>query len=188
MKVIGNIDYSKVAELIKANNIVAIFQGKSEGGPRALGNRSLLFNPITIRMNDYVNKVKKRELYRPVAGTILLENASEWFHMLSLKESPYMTYAIDVIEEKISKIPAIVHKNNTCRIQTVTKEQNYHYYNLISAFKELTDVPILGNTSFNLGGEVIVETLREALDVIERSKIEYLYLPEKKSLIYSENK
>lgn len=187
MKVITNIDDCKVAKLIKDNNVVALYQGRSEGGPRALGNRSLLFNPITEDMNLYVNALKEREFYRPVAGTILFDDVLEWFDMGNIKESPYMTFAVDVISEKINKIPAVVHKNNTCRIQTLKENQNFHFYNLIKEFKKITGVPIVGNTSFNLAGDTIVETLKDALFVIQDSLIDFLYLPEKKVLVYSKS-
>lgn len=187
MKVIPNIEYDDVAKLIKSNYIVAIYQGKGEGGPRALGNRSFLFNPSTEGMDLHVNELKGREWYRPVAGSMLLDNFSQWFDNGSIKKSPFMTYAINVKTEKINQIPAIVHKNNTCRIQTVSKSDNFHYYNLIKAYKNLTGIPIIGNTSFNLGGKPIVHTLEDALQTINHSKFEFLYLPEKQTLIYAKN-
>jgi len=187
MKVIPKVSYSTVAKLIKDNHIIAIFQGADEGGPRALGNRSFLFNPTMYEMWGHVNLHKGREWYRPVAGSILLEDFSDWFENGTIKESPFMTYAISVKKERAKRIPAIVHKNKTCRIQTVTEEQNLHYYNLIKEFKDLTGVPILGNTSFNLSGKPMVHNLKGALKTLEESSFEYLYLPEKQTLIYSKN-
>ena len=187
MKVVQNVSYHDVATILKDNKIVAIFQGRDEGGPRALGNRSLLFSPVLYEMGRLVNAQKSREWYRPVAGTVLLENFDEWFDTSSLTETPFMTYAVDVKKSKAKMIPAIIHKNKTCRIQTVTEDINSHYYNLISAFKDLTGIPIIGNTSFNLGGKPIVHTLKDALDTIQESEFEYLYLPEKKVLIYAKN-
>lgn len=187
MKVIPNISYAQVAKLIKHNHIVAIFQGKDEGGPRALGNRSFLFNPMQRDVEIKMNSMKGREWYRPVAGSMLLENFDEWFETAGLKESPFMTYAIDVKENKKDIISSIVHKNGTCRIQTVSEEDNLHYYNLIKAFYDLTGVPIVGNTSFNLAGDPIVHTLEDALETLDDSKFEYLYLPEKSTLIYAKN-
>ena len=187
MKVITNVDYYKVAKLIKNNHIVAIYQGRSEGGPRALGNRSILFNPSLPETSKIVNMRKMREWYRPVAGSILLEDFEDWFITVSLKETPFMTHAVEVNRKKSDFIPAIVHKNNTCRIQTVSKENNIHYYNLIKTFKQLTGIPVIGNTSLNLGGQPIANTLKDALNVIQNSRFEYLYLPEKKSLIYAMN-
>ena len=187
MKVISKVGYYDVAKLINDGHIVAIFQGSDEGGPRALGNRSFLFNPSIYAMWQHVNLNKGREWYRPVAGSILLEDFSEWFNNGTIKESPFMTYAIDVKIEKAKLIPAIVHKNKTCRIQTVTEEQNFHYYNLIKAYKDLTKVPIIGNTSLNLSGKPISHNLKDALQILRDSYFEYLYLPEKQTLIYESN-
>ena len=105
-----------------------------------------------MRGNDIVNMVKKREYFRPFAGTVLLEHAKDWFDMDKLDESPYMTYAVDVLKEKQHQIPAITHVDGTCRVQTVTEKQNKHYYSLISDFYKLTGVPMVLNTSFNLAG------------------------------------
>lgn len=177
------ITVKEVAKLLSEGNLVAIAQGNSEAGPRALGNRSILFNPGLEEGNSIVNKVKKREEWRPFAGTVLLENANEWFEMDSLKESPFMTYAIDVIPEKIEKIKSIVHVNDTCRIQTLKKESNPNYYELISEFNNITGVPIIGNTSFNLAGDTIVDNMDDALNTLRDSDLEYLYLPEIEKLI-----
>ena len=187
MKLYNNITYKQVADLIKNYHIVALFQGRSEAGPRALGNRSLLFNPISSISTTYVNTTKGREWYRPVAGSILLEHFEDWFDTYGIKESPFMSYAFEVKDDKKNLAPSIVHFDGTCRIQTVTKEQNYHYYNLIKEFYKCTGVPILGNTSFNLAGEPLVETLKEALETLQKSKIEYLYLPEQKKIVYARN-
>ena len=176
-----------VAELLIEGNIVAIAQGRSEIGPRALGNRSILFDPRVKDGKDIVNKTKNREWFRPFAGTVLLEHARDWFDMDRLEESPFMSYAIDVLPEKQELIPSIVHFGK-CRIQTVTREQNKHYYDLISDFYKQTDVPILFNTSFNLSGDTIAETIDDALSTLRRSKIEYLYLPEINKLVYIPNK
>jgi carbamoyltransferase len=176
-----NVKPSDVAQLIADKNIVAIYQGRSESGPRALGNRSILYDPRDPNGKDRVNKVKNREWFRPFAGTILYEYTNEWFDMRGLEESPFMMYAVDV--KKPELIPAITHVDNTCRIQTLKREHNPNYYDLISAFNDITDVPILFNTSFNLAGDCIVETLDDALSTIRRSDIQYLYLPELETLI-----
>ena len=172
----------RVAELISEGNVVAIAQGRSENGPRALGNRSILYDPRDPNGKDIVNKVKKREHWRPFAGTVLADHAHEWFDMDRLYESPYMMYAVDVLQP--DKIPCITHVDNTCRIQTLTEEQNLNYYKLIEAFYHLTGVPILFNTSFNLAGDTIVETIEDALQTMRESEICYLYLPEKKELLF----
>ena len=167
-----------VAKLISENNIVTIFQGRSEAGPRALGNRSILYNPTDPNGKDFVNKVKKREWFRPFAGTVLLEKANEWFDMAGLEESPFMMYAMDVWPDKQETIKAITHVDGTCRIQTVTEEQNPHYYKLIQEFEKITGVPILFNTSFNLAGDPLVETIEDALETMLKSEMRYMYVPE----------
>jgi carbamoyltransferase len=177
-----------VVKLLREKNIVTIFQGRSENGPRALGNRSVLFDPTFKDGKDYVNMVKRREYFRPFAGSILEEDVHEWFDLRGMKNSPHMMYAVNCQPGIEEKIPSIIHEDHTCRIQTVTKEQNEHYYNLIKAFKEETEVPILFNTSFNLGGEPLVETLDDAFWTLKNSDIEYLYLPEHGKLIKIANR
>ena len=164
--------------LINEEQIVGIFQNESEWGPRALGNRSILFDPRNPRAKKIVNIVKKRESYRPFACTVMLEHAHEYFEMLQLPESPWMSFAIQCKPKALKDIPSLVHADNTCRIQTVTEEQNPNYYNLIKGFYERTGVPIIFNTSFNLGGEAIVETVYDAIDTCNRSMINHLYIPE----------
>ena len=164
--------------LINEEQIVGIFQNESEWGPRALGNRSILFDPRNPRAKKIVNIVKKRESYRPFACTVMLEHAEEYFDMLQLPESPWMSFAIQCKPKALKDIPSLVHADNTCRIQTVTEEQNPNYYNLIKGFYERTGVPIIFNTSFNLGGEAIVETVYDAIDTCNRSMINHLYIPE----------
>ena len=170
-------DKNEAVKQILDQQIVAIFQNSSEYGPRGLGNRSLLFDPRNKNGKDIVNKIKQREWFRPFAGTVLLEHARDWFDMGTIKESPYMSYAIPVKEEKKSIIPAITHVDGTCRVQTVTKEQNKKFYEIIKLFYEKTNVPILFNTSFNLAGETLVETKKDAMDTLNRSDINYLYIP-----------
>jgi len=174
-----NSSHEDVAQLLANRNIVAIYQGRSESGPRSLGNRSILYDPRDVNGKDHVNVVKKREWFRPFAGTVLLENVHDWFNMKRLKDSPFMMYAVEVLPEVRDIIPAITHVDGSCRIQTVTSEENHHFYKLIEEFYVLTGVPILLNTSFNLAGDAIVETLDNALDTLSRSEIDYLYLPEK---------
>lgn len=177
-----------IVELLTQKNIVTIFQGKSENGPRALGNRSVLFDPTFEDGKDFVNEVKHREYFRPFAGSILAEDVHEWFDLRGMDDSPYMMYAVNCQPGIAEKIPSIIHVDGTCRIQTVTREQNPHYYDLIKAFKEKTGVPIVFNTSFNLGGEPLVETLEDAIWTLQQSDIEYLYLPEFNKLLTIANK
>jgi len=173
--------------LIDEEQIVAIFQGKGEWGPRALGNRSILFDPRHKEAKQIVNNVKKREHYRPFAGTCLKEHAHDWFHMLQLEESPWMSFAIQAKDIAYEKIPTLVHSDGTCRIQTVTEEQNKNYYNLIKGFYDRTGVPMIFNTSFNLGGEALVETIEDAIDTCNRSEINWLYIPEDQDIYIPEH-
>ncbi len=164
--------------LVDKEQIVAIFQGESEWGPRALGNRSILFDPRHPQAKQIVNKVKMREDYRPFAMSVMLEHADEYFDMKQLKESPWMSFAIQAREKAYKEVPSLVHADGTCRIQTVTREQNKNYYDLIEAFYNITGVPMVFNTSFNLGGEALVETIEDALTTCQNSQINYLYVPE----------
>jgi carbamoyltransferase len=186
-KVINNITPYDVAKIISEKNIVAIYQGRSEAGPRALGNRSILYDPRDPNGKDHVNTVKKREWFRPFAGSVLKEEAKNWFDLRSLDESKFMMFAVDVLKDKQSIVPAITHVDGTCRIQTVSKEDNKNFYNLIKEFYKITNVPILFNTSFNLAGDAIVETLEDALWTLKNSKIDFLYLPEMSILIQNPN-
>ena len=175
--------YESVAQLIRDGNIVTIYQGRSEGGPRALGNRSILFDPTIQDGKDHVNAVKRREWFRPFACSIKKDKVHDWFDLAGREETPHMMYAVKCHDGVEEKIPSVIHVDNTCRIQTVTPEQNEHYYNLIDAFDKIADVPILFNTSFNLGGDPLVETISDAIDTLSRSQIEYMYLPEIQKLV-----
>jgi len=153
-----------------------------------LGNRSLVYDPRDPNGKDHVNMVKRREYFRPFAGSILKEHVHEWFDLRGMDETPFMMYAVkcqDGIEEKI---PAIIHVDGTCRIQTVTEDQNPNYHSLIQTFYEKTGCPIIFNTSFNLGGEPLVETLEDACRTLAESDIEYLYLPEYGLMVEVKNK
>ena len=176
MIIINNLN--EAVKILLDQKPLVIFQGDSEWGPRALGNRSILFDPRNPNAKDIVNKVKRREWYRPFAGTILLEYVNDYFEMLTIKESPYMSYAIPAKQKAKDEVPGIIHVDGTCRIQTVTRKQNKHFYDLIEEFYKQTGVPILFNTSFNLAGEPLVETLEDAKDTVNRSDIDLLYTPE----------
>jgi carbamoyltransferase len=180
---IDDITPEEVIDLILSGSLVALYQGRSEAGPRALGNRSILFDPRVENGKDIVNEIKRREYYRPFAGSILKQHANEWFDMRGLEESPYMMYAVNVSKDKKKQIPAITHVDGTCRVQTVTEEQNKHYYNLIDIFYKKTGVPILFNTSFNLAGDPLVETVEDGLNTLRNSDLKYMYLPEIGKLI-----
>ena len=187
-----NITKTDVVKLITGKesgtrSIVTIFQGRSENGPRALGNRSIMYDATDPNGKDFVNKVKRREYFRPFAGSILHEHAHEWFDMRGLEQSPHMMYAMNCQPGVAEKIPSIIHVDGTCRIQTVKREQNPHYYDLIKELYNQTGVPVVFNTSFNLGGEPLVETLDDAFRTLANSNIEYLYLPEYDKLVIIKN-
>jgi len=180
--------HDTLVDLITSKNIVALFQGRSENGPRALGNRSLVFDPTFEDGKDFVNMIKHREYFRPFAGSILEEDVHEWFDLRGMDSSPTMMYAVHCKPGVEAKIPSIIHVDGSCRIQTVTREQNPHYYDIIKTFKARKGVPMVFNTSFNLGGEPLVETLEDALWTLQQSELEYLYLPEYGVMITIKNK
>tara|TARA_B100000085_G_scaffold67237_1_gene59968 strand:+ start:8834 stop:9430 length:597 start_codon:yes stop_codon:yes gene_type:complete len=173
-----DVTYDDVAEIIAGRELVALFQGRSEAGPRALGNRSLLYDPRDHEAQKVVNKIKKREEWRPFAASVMLEYANDWFDMQGLDESPFMMYAMDARPPVWHLIPGVLHIDKTCRIQTVTEQQNEHYYKLIRAFWDRTSIPMLFNTSFNLAGQPLVETPQDAFATFNMSDIPYLYFPE----------
>ena len=177
MKRLTATDEDVISKLID-KKLGAVFQGKMEIGPRALGNRSIIADPRMEDGKDRVNVVKNREWYRPFACSILEEHAHDWFEMGRLKSSPWMSYAIPVKENKRKEIPAVIHVDGTCRLQTVNKEQNPFYYNLIKEFYDRTDVPLILNTSFNLAGDPLVSTLEASVAVFEKSNLDFLYYPE----------
>ena len=181
---ITDVTKDDIVQLLLDENIVCMYQGRSEAGPRALGNRSILFNPTVKDGKDIVNEVKHREWFRPFAGTILKEEVHEWFDLRGMDATPHMMYAVDCQPGVAERIPSIIHVDGSCRIQTVTAEENLHYYELISKFRDATGVPILFNTSFNLGGEPLVETIEDALRTLRNSGLNYLYLPEIEKLVH----
>jgi carbamoyltransferase len=178
-------DNKKVAQLLKDNKCVGIYQGRSEMGPRALGNRSILFNPINANAKDKVNLVKKREWFRPYAGTVLFEHTKDWFNLEGKDETPFMSYVVDVNKNKINKIPGICHVDNTCRIQTLKKEHNKNFYEIIDEFYKITGVPVILNTSLNQAGKPLIESIENCFDMILESKIDFIYFPEYKQAIES---
>jgi carbamoyltransferase len=181
---LANCDYSDVVELLIEANIVAIYQGRAEAGPRALGNRSLLFDPRLSNGKDIVNRIKKREEFRPFACSVIYEEADKWFNLGGLDESPYMMFALKAKKSVVEKIPAVVHIDGTCRIQTVKQQQNPELYRLIKGFYSRTEVPLLLNTSFNLAGEPLVETPQDAFNVLRNSELKYVYFPEMGKIVY----
>lgn len=167
----------EVAELIAEGNIIGWFQGGAEYGPRALGNRSIICDARPKDMRDVLNaRVKHREMWRPFATSILAERLGDWFDLQPSSTTAFMLLAGEVREEKRALVPSIVHVDNTCRMQTLTKEDNGVYYDLVKAFEKKTGTPLIINTSFNLGGEPIVESPQDALDTFLRTDMDYLVL------------
>ncbi len=165
----------ETARLLADQRVIGWFQGASEFGPRALGNRSLLADPRKAEMKDILNsRVKHRQAFRPFAPIVLAERAREVFE--GEEDSPFMLIAKRVRPEWRDKIPAIVHVDGTARVQTVREETNPPLYRLLKEFEALTGVPVLVNTSFNVKGEPIVETPRDAVVCFLTTGIDHLVL------------
>lgn len=165
----------EAAGLIAGKKIIAWFYNGSEYGPRALGSRSILCDPRPKEMKDILNsRVKHREEWRPFAASVLEEKVSDYFELEC--ESPFMLLVPKIKKDKLNKIPSLVHIDETCRIQSVNKENNGIYFDLISSFYELTGVPMVLNTSFNVAGEPIVETPEDALRCFMGTDIDYLVM------------
>lgn len=193
-----NLDYKKyqkfedlcefVAQKLNRNKIIGWFQNKSEFGPRALGSRSLLMHPGLASNKNLMNsRVKHREGWRPFAGIILDEYLTEYFEEDFC--SPYMLYSNTVKEEKRQEIAAITHVDHTCRIQTVNQKLYPEITTLIKKFKEISNIPVLLNTSFNDNGKPIVESPRDAIEAFLNLNIDYLILDKfvikkQKNIIY----
>lgn len=167
--------YKTLAEYIAKGHITSWWQGKSEYGPRALGNRSILADPRRKDMKDILNeRVKFREGFRPFTPSVLKEKSSDYF-TLDI-ESPYMLLAPYVKPGKGEVVPSITHIDNTARVQTVDRNVNERYYDLIKTFEKITGVPMLLNTSFNVAGEPIVETPIDAIKCFLSTDIDVLGL------------
>jgi len=162
-------------KFLTEGKIVGWFQGRSEYGPRALGNRSILADPRDARMKDKINaRVKFREKFRPFAPAVLAERAEELFDLPG--PSPFMTVAFPVREGWKAQLGAVTHANGTGRVQTVDAGTAPKLHNLIRQFEKATGVPAVLNTSFNVRGEPIVETPDDALSTFARSGIDALIL------------
>lgn len=167
--------YPYIAKELQSGKIVAWTQGKAEFGPRALGNRSILANPSLGEMKDKINAtIKYREEFRPFAPAILEEQAPDYFEYYH--PTPYMERVLKIKENKRSELKAVNHIDNTGRLQTVTKTGNLHFYNLINEFYKLTNVPVLLNTSFNVMGKPIVDSVSDMAAVFSTSGIDILVI------------
>ena len=161
------------AELLAEGLIIGWFHGEAEFGPRALGNRSILCRPYPEEQRDHINtRVKFREEFRPFAPAVLAEYAKEYFQIN--QESPHMLIACQVQPEKKERIPAVVHIDNSCRVQTVKESNNTLFYRLIKEFHKITNCPVLLNTSFNVKGQPIVNSPKQAIDCFLSTNIDVL--------------
>ncbi len=162
------------AEQVAAGNVVGWFQGRMEWGPRALGNRSIVCDPRRADMKDILNhKIKRRESFRPFAPSVLRDAVGEWFE--TDYDVPFMLQVYQIREDKRPQVPAVTHVNGSGRLQSVTEAQNARYYHLIEAFRDITGVPMVLNTSFN-ENEPVVNTPSEALDCFLRTKMDLLVM------------
>jgi carbamoyltransferase len=165
----------EIANRLVQGQVVAIFHGRDEWGPRALGGRSILADPRTAEMKDHLNaKIKFREEFRPFAPVVKKESYADWFETLGMQESPLMLYTHK--SRRPEQTAAVTHVDGTARVQTVSAEQNGYLYRIIDAFDRRTGVPLLINTSFNLRGEPIVSSPSDALKTFFASGIDALAL------------
>lgn len=191
--------YSKIADELNNGKVIGLFHGRMEFGPRALGNRSIIADARSEEMQVRLNKkIKFRESFRPFAPSVLLEDAKEYFELDG--ESPYMLLVekvcsnkrvashvqsdlqkfnnnmLEIVKQKRSDIPAVTHVDYSARIQTVTEDRNPYYYRLLKAFKEKTGCSVIVNTSFNVRGEPIVCTPKNAYECFMRTDMDILVL------------
>jgi len=175
---------SDIANNIMSNKSVALFHGKAEAGPRALGHRSILFNAMNSNARDIVNKIKMREWYRPFAAAVLEEDADQYFDMAGIG-SPFMTVSFPVLDGVAKMFSGVVHVDGTCRIQTVNKDVPI-LYQLLKEIKKLSGHGVVLNTSFNLAGEPLVETPDDAIRTLQNSELDVLWFPEAEIAIIKE--
>ncbi|HEX8989694.1 MAG TPA: carbamoyltransferase C-terminal domain-containing protein [Rhodocyclaceae bacterium] len=167
----------ETAELLARGRIVGWFQGRMEFGPRALGARSILASPLDAAMQARLNELKDREDFRPVAPAVLEEAAGDWFVArggAAAEPAPFMLFVFDVRPERAARIPAAVHVDGTARVQTVSARAHPRFHALLRAFADRTGVPVLVNTSFNVRGEPIVCTPRDAITAFHSTPLDAL--------------
>jgi carbamoyltransferase len=165
--------FERTAERLAEGKIVGWFQRGAEFGPRALGNRSILTRPFPATMKDYLNtRVKFREEFRPFAPAVLAEHAAEYFEIR--QESPHMLIACRATEKAKKEIPATVHVDDSCRVQTVKPDNNERFHRLLVEFQAKTGCPVILNTSFNIKGQPIVNTPEQAIDCYLSTNIDCL--------------
>ncbi len=178
---VENASENEVLLKLSEEKIIAVYGEGSESGRRSLGNRSILADPRSQIMKQKVNdKVKHRKWFRPFAPSILREKVKDWFNIEI--DSPYMSFALHFKHDMGEKVPAVNHKDNTARLQTVSQTDNLWYYNFLLQWEKISGVPILLNTSFN-DREPIVETPKDAIACFLKTEIDYLYFREHNLLI-----
>lgn len=175
------VDVAEVAKILMKEPL-GIYQGRSEQGQRGLGNRSLLINPLLKDAKEKINTVKKREWYRPFAATILSESLDKYFFDHGADGS-YMLFTYKVKEQYKNLLKNIISNENNCRLQVLKEYQNSNYYKLIKTFSDLSGHPIVLNTSLNLPGETLVETLDDLTEMMNNCNLKYSYLPDINSLL-----
>jgi len=169
------VTYGTLCDDLINGKIIGLVQGRSEHGPRALGNRSILCNPSYPEMKDILNlKVKNREWYRPFAPVVRLEDVDKYFEWSG--DSRWMAFCPRVREEWRDKLSSIVHIDNTARVQTITKEQNPFLYDILTLMYEKTGIGVLLNTSFNVNGKPILSTLRDACKIFDETQMDGLII------------
>jgi carbamoyltransferase len=167
--------FDRTAEILEGENVVGWFQGRMEYGPRSLGNRSILADARNKANWQKVNlKIKFRESFRPFAPTVLEERVGDYFDLD--RESPYMLIVADTLPHRREEIPAVTHVDGSARIQTIRRDQNPRYYDLLKAFDKRTGCGVIINTSFNVRGEPIVESPKDALNCFLHTHMDYLVL------------
>lgn len=172
---LSNNSYKIIAEELAKGKIIGIFRGAAEFGPRALGHRSILADPRSKKMKDLINKeVKGRESYRPFAPIVLEEYQNEWFE--DSIDSPFMSFTFQYKTDKVNLVPAVVHEDNTGRVQTINKNRDPWLYSLIKEFNRITGVPIILNTSFNIMGKPIVHSVQDAVAVFGTTGLDGLLM------------
>ena len=181
IEIVRCVDLSETCEhaarLIADGRVVAWYRGRMEFGPRALGHRSILADPGHPGMRDRINAmVKMREAFRPFAPAVTLEQADRWFEVAPMTELPYMIMTVDVREPHRAQLPAITHVNGSARLQTVSETDNADFHTLLTAVGKTTGREMVLNTSFNVKGQPIVNTPREALETFLGTGIEFLFL------------
>ena len=165
------------AAMIRQGNVIGWYRGRMEFGPRALGHRSILADPGHPEMRDRINAmVKMREAFRPFAPAVSLEQVQDWFEVTPGTELPHMIMTVDVRKQHRSSLPAITHVNGSARVQTVSTKDNDEFHTLLEEVGKITGREMVLNTSFNVKGQPIVNTPREALDTFLGTGIEYLFL------------